>query len=143
MIVRNAIERYRSQDFISCVSILETRIEGVLRSHKTIVEPLTKAGQATLANAVAVSHSNDDMSLLLPHRFSEYLKQVYFANFNPTHSTIDISRNAVGHGVANESAFNKKAAVRAILVLHQLFYTFGTYGGDSNKEPANDESTDQ
>jgi len=60
--------------------------------------------------------------LLLPHRFAAYLRDIYFANFNPVAQDIDVSRHSVAHGVATASDFNQKSAVLGILVIHQLFY---------------------
>jgi hypothetical protein len=65
-----------------------------------------------------------DKCLFLPRKFCDYLENVYFANFEPTDPTPDISRHTVGHGVAEASAFGQKAAAIAILVTHQLFYCF-------------------
>ena len=60
--------------------------------------------------------------LLLPRKFSAYLRDVYFAGFNPGDQDIDVSRHSVAHGVASTSVFNRKSALVGILVAHQLFY---------------------
>ena len=68
------------------------------------------------------SKIGNDKSLLLPHRFSNYLQDVYFAHFNPDVSDIDVARHSVAHGVAAAEKFNQKSAVIGILTVHQLFY---------------------
>jgi hypothetical protein len=63
-------------------------------------------------------------SLLLPHKLERYLSEVYFADFEPTDASPSISRNSVGHGIANEDEFNEKSAVIGLLVTQQLLYCF-------------------
>ena len=85
----------------------------------------TRATQNALAETAVVRKVQNQHSLLLPQRFQQYLQKVYFANFNPVAQQIDVSRNSVAHGVADQSSFSKKSAVIALLVIHQLFYSFG------------------
>ena len=66
--------------------------------------------------------ADNEGSLLLPQRFKDYLKDVYFANFDLTKENVPLSRHSVGHGVAKASDVNLKSAVLGILIVHQLFY---------------------
>lgn len=121
-ILERAIERFQEDDFISCTGLLYPRIEGILRTHHSNIGASTRASSSNLARSATSALINRDKSLLLPHRFESYIKEVYFQNFDPAMSNIEISRHSVGHGVADASEFNQKAAVISILIVHQLFY---------------------
>jgi len=125
-IIRRAVDRFLAEDFISCSGLLYPRIEGLLRSHLTHTQPSSKATQATLSETPIESLRNNFQSLLMPHKFQEYLASVYFASFNPVDISIEISRNSVGHGVASPAEFSKKSALIAILVVQQLYYCIET-----------------
>lgn len=77
----------------------------------------------------------------MPHRFQDYLRDVYFADFSPaSNDEADVSRNSVAHGTASASKFNRKSAVIGILIAHQLFYflenrTIGTSPNDREPMP--------
>ena len=124
-ILTHAADRFRAKDYISCAGLLYPRIEGVLRSHLLAQQSSTRATQNAIAETAVVRKVQNQHSLLLPQRFQQYLQKVYFANFNPVAQQIDVSRNSVAHGVADQSSFSKKSAVIALLVIHQLFYSFG------------------
>lgn len=77
--------------------------------------------------------------LLLPEKFKEYLKSVYFAGFDstsvPCDSGIALSRHSVAHGVAAPNTFTPIEAATTFLVLHQLFYCFETMAPVNNPAP--------
>lgn len=128
-ILERAVERFQNDDYISCTGLLFSRIEGLLRTHYTNLGIQTSPSSDTLTNSAVSSKIKNEKSLLLPRRFEEYLRNVYFANFDSTAQNIDVSRNSVGHGVADASQFNRKFAVIGILIVHQLFYFLGERGG--------------
>ena len=72
--------------------------------------------------------------------FEEYLREVYFAGFDPDASHIEASRNSVGHGVANTSEFNLKNATISILIIHQLSYFLRTERDRSTVPDEQDEN---
>jgi phage tail protein X len=116
-----AHERFLAGDFISAVSILYPRIEGVMRSHHVSAAVPGRATQSTLAKAVTGPtvlrpHGN---SLLLPHRFLRFLEEVYFADFDPKKPN-GLSRHTVSHGVAPTVSLNRKGAVLGFLILLQI-----------------------
>jgi hypothetical protein len=119
-----AVERFKARDYISCTSIVFPRIEGVLRAHHALSSPTEPRTQATLSEKAVGSISHNPYSLLLPLRFQEYLRQVFFANFDDQDSSIPVSRNSAGHGVADAADFNLETAVLGLLICHQLFYCF-------------------
>lgn len=123
-ILRRAVERFLDNDFISCTGLLFPRIEGLMRTNHVASGCTTGFGQAALAASAIGPKIERKTSLLLPQRFFEFLKSVYFANFAPTDASIDTSRNSVGHGVASAEKFDQKSAVIALLVTHQLLFFF-------------------
>ncbi|MBN1392041.1 MAG: hypothetical protein JW947_04475 [Sedimentisphaerales bacterium] len=125
--ITKAVEHYRDNDFISCISVLFPRIEGIMRGFQAIQGQPKKAKQKDLVNTVlspSVNPKDHKFSPLLPLRFSQYLKEVYFANFDPTQTDNTLSRHTVGHGVATKENFNLKGSTLGFLILDQLSYYF-------------------
>ncbi len=125
--ISRAVEHYQNDDFISCISVLFPRIEGILRDFQSIQGQPEKAKQKDLAGTVlssGVNPKNHQYSPLLPLRFNQYLEEVYFANFDPIRTDNDLSRNTVGHGVATKDNFNLKGSTLGFLILDQLSYYF-------------------
>ncbi len=116
-----ALSRYLECDYCSTISILFTKIEGVLRTHHLLGSPTRTPSQARLAAAAvsSVDASERPYCLLLPQRFRQFLKEVYFADFDPT-APAGVSRHTVGHGVVPADAYSPKHAAIAILILDQL-----------------------
>lgn len=130
--LETAIERFKANDFVSCVSILFTRIEGILRKYHLLSKSYGERNQHTLASIMVPPEANP-YSLLLPHRFAEYLKATYFASFDEAAGKLDLSRNSVGHGVAKSEDFNLKSAIVGLLICNQLFFTFPVTNSDTKE----------
>lgn len=121
-ILECAVERFQNDDFVSCTGLLFPRIEGILRTHHTSLGISSGPSPANLTNSAVAAKLNKTMCLLMPHRFATYLREVYFANFNPIAQDIDVSRHSVAHGVASVTCFNSKSALLGMLVVNQLFH---------------------
>lgn len=121
-ILERALQRFQEDDFVSCTSLLFQRIEGILRTHHTSFAATNRPTPANLADAAVASKVDNEQCLLMPRRFQQYLRDVYFADFDPAAHDIDVSRHSVAHGVASASGFDQKSAAIAILMVHQLFY---------------------
>lgn len=116
-----AYRQFIEGDFLSATAILFPRIEGVLRTHHFAD---TAAPAATQGNLITSSIDRADLpphrnSLLLPERFRRYLRDVYFAGFDPRNPR-GLSRHTVSHGVAPKEHFNRKGAVIGFLILLQI-----------------------
>ena len=122
-LLEHAVHRFKEGDYISCTSILFPRIEGLLRSHHSLVGSGTVT-QASLSTSAVLALCDRPGATLIPLRFQRYLRDVYFADFDPQSVQIDVSRNSVGHGVTSAASFDLKSAVLALLVCHQLYYSF-------------------
>ena len=121
-ILERAIDRFQDDDHISCTGLLFPRIEGIMRTHHSNLGAQKTPAQKNLTESAVANKLKTNISLLLPHRFHDYLTEVYFKGFDPNSPDIDISRNSVSHGVADALKFNQKSAVIGILIIHQLFY---------------------
>lgn len=117
-----AIERFEQDDFLSCISILFPRIEGVLRQLY-----LPQAGQPNierllerLKNEVAGSIPN--WSLFRYNEFLEYLREWFFKGFNLSTGQVDLSRHSTSHGVAPSAEYTKRNAVIGFLILDQISF---------------------
>lgn len=116
-----AFEHYRNGDFLSASSILFPRIEGVLRTNHFTDAAALGASQAnlvasTVRHAPLPAHPN---SLLFPEKFRSFLRDVYFANFDPRNPD-GLSRHTVAHGVAPASRLDRKGTVVGFLILLQI-----------------------
>ena len=121
-ILEEAVQHYLDNKPLSCAGLLFPRIEGIMRSYHTSLDVSEKPSQGNLPTSAVSANIKNQKCLLLPHRFEKYLREVYFANFDPNDPHIEISRHSVGHGVASPSEFNMKSATIGILIVHQLFY---------------------
>ena len=121
-ILERAIDRFLDDDHISCTGLLFPRIEGILRTNHSDLGTQKSPSTKNLTKSAVADKQKTDISLLLPHRFDDYLTEVYFKDFDPNSPDIDVSRHSVSHGVADASKFDQKSAVIGILIIHQLFY---------------------
>ena len=126
-ILRKAAERYLEKDYISATSILYPRIEGLMRTYHLDTNQPDRASQGNLTRAVVEAHADQRhaYSLLLPGRFQRYLKEIYFANFDPNNPKV-LSRHSVSHGVAPADLFSQKAALIGLLTLDQISFCLGS-----------------
>ena len=120
-LISTAFRKYSEDDFISATAILFPRIEGILRANHFSIQGAPAASQdnlvaSTFSRAQLPGHDN---SLLLPKRFQRYLEEIFFASFDPKNPQ-GLNRNTVAHGVAPQTAFNRKGATLGFLILLQL-----------------------
>lgn len=120
-LLARAYDTYLSGDYISSASILYPRIEGVMRQlYPGSGRPSVRALLQTVLEAgTSGRHSH---SLLLPDNFVHYLREVYFANFDPKNPNV-FSRHSIAHGVAPAADFSLKAATIGFLILDQLSFS--------------------
>ena len=126
--IETSIEHFQKADYISSISVLYPRLEGIMRAHHLLLSrPNTKASQGNLADSLISvgAGSRHSLSLLLPDRFREFLAEVYFKDFNPT-CPGGISRHTVSHGVAPSTDYNLKGAILGFLILDQISFFLGS-----------------
>lgn len=117
-----AVERFQNDDPVSCTALLFPRIEGILRTHHSIFNTQLPPRSEDMTDLAVATKIENDKCLLLPRRFDAYLRDVYFASFDPSSKNIEVSRHSIAHGVADPSKFDYKSALIGILTAHQLFY---------------------
>jgi hypothetical protein len=134
LLIERAFERFKGADYISAASILYPRVEGIIRSYRSAIRK-DSPSQAQLAETASGRDSNiSDHSLLLPRKFEDYMRSVYFARFEPNALSETISRNTAAHGVVAAERLNQKAAVIPFLILLQLSSIMAA--GTSRVKPA-------
>jgi hypothetical protein len=118
-----AVERHQAKDYLCSTSILFPRLEGLMRTYHLTVNNPVEPSQSNLITSIIgeCDLARNAYSLFLPKNFRRYLKEVYFARFDPRNPT-ELSRNTVSHGVAPIKKFSLKSSLIGLLILDQLFY---------------------
>jgi hypothetical protein len=118
--IEKAIEHFRKGDFLSSVSVLFPRIEGIWRG---IARPAGGVPHKVLATTVVETGATrlSPVSPLLAGRFLEYLKTRFLPKFDPGRPE-GLTRHTVSHGVASAEEFNRKGALLGLLIVNQLRY---------------------
>lgn len=122
-LLERAAERYFEGDFMSCVSIVFPRIEGVLRDVMPLAGVSRRVTQNRMASATTglAEGAVQPFSWLQIKRFEQFLLQYYFHDFRPG-SAASASRHSIAHGVAPHDEFNEKHENMGFLILNQVFY---------------------
>ena len=114
------VEKFKEEEWRSCIQTLYLKIEGIIRSqglHKLSSDPrsedlITRNPRDKDLRKIAVQDEIEKpLSILLPHQFSEYLKEFYFRNFKSSETRAKLSRHSIAHGVSDPSEYNSKNAV--------------------------------
>jgi hypothetical protein len=118
-----AVERHQAGDYFCSTSVLFPRLEGLMRTYHLTVNNPVEPNSLSLVKSVTecVDVARNTYSLFLPKNFQRYLKEVYFAGFDPR-NPMDLSRNTVSHGVAPVEKFSLKSSLIGLLILDQLFH---------------------
>lgn len=110
---------------ISCIKILSSEIEGILRSSlykdSNVTNPTTEQLKIHIVNK-ALKQFNTLESLGFPHKFKDYLDNVMFKGFNIADTEIPTSRHSVAHGVARLDNYSRIRALQLILLMDQIFF---------------------
>ena len=119
--IERSFQYLQNSDYIGSISTLYPRIEGILRELRFYLNPDCVSAKQKEQSDTINQLLNNQVSILLPLRFSEYLTRVYFKNFSPRIPE-GLSRNTIGHGVAKENLYDKKGALLGFLILEQIKY---------------------
>jgi hypothetical protein len=126
-LINQGIKYFLEGDYIGSISTIYPQIEGIMRTNYIKINP-SKASDRVYQNELVTSITKDsedtNRNLLLPDRFNKYLKQQYFKDFTreDTNLVSFLSRNTVGHGVADPNLYDLKGSVIGILILEQLSF---------------------
>lgn len=124
-ILEPALEAFKRGDPVSCLKIILTEIEGIIRDVHIAdlgagakIEKLLK-----YATDQGVKKTGNEASLLFPKQFLEFLSDFTFKRFDPKKPQAGIlSRHSVGHGGATAESYTQIRALQAILTLDQLSF---------------------
>jgi hypothetical protein len=117
-----AAERFNSEDWVSCNSILYPRIEGILRAiAKSSNNKVTSQSKMAGIPLIVSGLTPENNSRLFPRQFNRYLSEVYFKSFDPD-KPAGISRNSIGHGVAPDTEFSEQSATIGFLIIEQIMW---------------------
>ena len=123
--LNDAVEDFMKDDHRRCGQNLYTRIEGIMRS-----DYMTSKYRETILQEEEIEFPNtdklrkfvttiDDVSgLLLPDKFKEYLKDVYFSPTNIKDKKARPARHSTAHGYA--SNWTEETSVVAFLIVEQI-----------------------
>lgn len=118
-----ALDHFIKGEYAACVALAYPRIEGLLRSYFRFIKNPGKPTDAKMLEAATAD--TPDMSIVIPHRFVEYLTEVYFKHYDPRLGPpAELSRHAAAHGDAPAATYNSKSAVVTLLAIHHLGFAF-------------------
>lgn len=118
--IHRAFEHFKNEDYLSCISVIIPRIEGILRRISLSSNESFKQKNLSIILEKRFKEEYQHISRLLPENFSKYLDDVYFADFDP-HNPKDVSRNTVAHGVVPASKLDLKSCCAAFLIVEQIY----------------------
>jgi hypothetical protein len=109
-----------AKDYVSSISVMYPRIEGVLRLLYEDENPGGHPKQGTMvSNLVENKYAH---SILLPKRFEEFLKKVYFREFDLSKGEVPLSRHTISHGISKPDDYDFLTASVGFMVFDQLFH---------------------
>lgn len=122
-LLKHAATEFAEYDYVSATAIILPRIEGLMREVHASVAARERATPTNLTQRLIEGRSAElhEYSWLLPIRFIQYLRESYFASFEPGQPS-KLSRHSFGHGVAASTEFDEKACCMAFLTLDQIFW---------------------
>ena len=122
----NAYIRNTNEGFITCIKIVLTELEGILR-HNLFNE--TGQGKDVhvkdlLKHIVdkGIDKTGSEISLFLPRYFLKYLEKSVFAQFDIEAGILPLSRHTSSHGMAKTEDYTKCRALQMILILDQIYF---------------------
>ena len=117
-----AASHFRKADYVSCISVLYPRIEGVMRSLFAEENPSAEAQADSRSIVTNLVENQLAHSVLLPNRFEMYLRRVYFRGFNLSRGDTALSRNSHAHGVSNIGDYDLIRAAVGFMIIDQVSY---------------------
>jgi hypothetical protein len=120
LFARTAVERYAAGDFVSTISILWPRIEGMLR-HLYLGSEKRPGQKKLLANVREIMEKKKVAPVsYLPGLFEQYLLSFYFRDFNLKEDRVELGRHALAHGVTKAEDYDQRRALQGFFILDQL-----------------------
>lgn len=120
-----AFLRNTQEGFISCIKILYSEIDGMMRRHFTKEQGREGKFRALVdfTHATSLSKFTSIGALGFPDHFAVYLSDVFLKKFDAVAENPEFSRHSALHGVARPDQYTKVRALQAILILDQLYFS--------------------
>ena len=122
----NAYVRNTEEGFITCIKIILTELEGILRLN--LFNETGKGRDVYVRDLLnhIVNKGKDktgsEISLFLPRYFLKYLEKSVFSQFDIEAGVVSLSRHTSSHGVAKTEDYTKCRALQMILILDQIYF---------------------
>lgn len=119
--LERSVSHFKNKDWLSCVSVLLPRIEGILSDVNGGFAKHKKTIQSFCENTRSRTNEN---SLLFADELQRYFRETLFADteFNSPDAPMRPSRHTIGHGVVSSLAIDSNVATRLLLLVDHLFY---------------------
>ncbi len=119
--LERAVDRYLSQDWISCAHILAAELTGLLDD---FFADGKRTSQADILGKIAkrIAYSDRDTALIIPEEFATYLAQGTLAGFEPDQKVLPFGRHTVAHGRLGADQFSESRCIQMLLVIDELFF---------------------
>ncbi|WAC28511.1 hypothetical protein [Ancylobacter sp. SL191] len=124
-IICSGLNAYKNRDWIACIKILLTEIEGIIgdayfKSTGTHTRNINKMLDFVIEAANKMAGGKD--TLFFPIEFAFYLKNFIYGNYDLENEKGVIARHAVGHGRAKAEHYTQHRALQTILTLDQFAF---------------------
>jgi len=129
MIIETALNAYvqdTNEGFITCIKIIVTELEGILRFN--LFNETGKGKDVHVRDLLnhildkGKDKTGSEFSLFLPRYFLKYLEKSVFAQFDIEAGVLSLSRHTSSHGVAKPEDYTKCRALQVILILDQIYF---------------------
>lgn len=118
-----AVERHKSNDFVSSSSIIYPKIEGLIRQGFIKDNPDKQGRKQNLLIEHITDKTINNLSALttyIPDKFKRYLEECYFKDFTASTQDNKVSRHSVAHGSSSIEKYGKKESLIGLLVFAQI-----------------------
>ena len=122
---KRGIDSYKNNDFISCISLVFPRIEGVLRSLDNVTS--WERGDQNIIGKIVPESLKDPatFSALTPSVFCAFVRNVMFHEFKGQEwikqkSGAVFGRHSIAHGILPSEDYSKGNAARLLLTIDHL-----------------------
>ena len=125
-ILSRATVKFLNGNYVGCAKLLFPSIRDMFHKYISCHKDSLSLDNDSSPKSEMATGIENDKSLLFPLRFSDYVRDVYFADFDPTSQNFGDSKDGIELDLNNDSKFYKKSALLGLLIVQQLNYLFGT-----------------
>jgi hypothetical protein len=117
-----SIKRYKEGDYMSAISNISQRVEGILQYLLTGMGiKITQGNMVKTLEDISEKKYND-LQVFNVKEFCVFFKKYYFKNFDINTGDVKLSRHSAGHGIVLEKGYTKTKAFILYMVIDQLYF---------------------